>query len=296
MTAGSTVREPMTATATTRIVDRPMLMNVALSVSRCRPWRPSRSGRRAGRRGPRWRRRCRSRRACRGPWRAPRAGGGCRRASSRRRPRGRSQDRRLRDRIHRHHVADDATRPPVPKTAVTASSSGTEAAMSAPKTMNRMSRVEPRVVISAALFLRDLVGEPWAEEPVAVLLDGQRGMAPWPRRRWRQGPARRASFSGLGITLEVELDERGVLVLGDLRLGDVGDVLLGGDRLGEVGDGGLEGGIAGPWRSCSARAPSRPTSPGSRRRRGSTAALTALAVQRLGNRSASTWPRECGEP
>ena len=32
-TAGSTVSEPMTATATTRIVDRPMLMNVELSVS-----------------------------------------------------------------------------------------------------------------------------------------------------------------------------------------------------------------------------------------------------------------------
>ena len=37
MTAGSTVREPMTATATTRIVDRPMLMNVALSVSSMPP-------------------------------------------------------------------------------------------------------------------------------------------------------------------------------------------------------------------------------------------------------------------
>ena len=54
-----------------------------------------------------------------------------------------------------------------------------------------------------------------------------------------------ALFGGVGITLEVELDERGVLVLGDLRLGDVGDDLLVGDRLGDVGDGGLEGGIVG---------------------------------------------------
>ena len=40
-----------------------------------------------------------------------------------------------------------ATRPPVPNTAVTARISGTEAATSAPKTMNRMISVETRVSI-----------------------------------------------------------------------------------------------------------------------------------------------------
>ena len=72
--AGSTVNEPSTAIATTRIVaDRERGERRVARSGTCRPSRSSRSGRRSAPSAPTWRRRPRAPRARSGPRRAPRA-------------------------------------------------------------------------------------------------------------------------------------------------------------------------------------------------------------------------------
>ena len=127
--------------------------------------------------------------------------------------------------------------------AVSARMTGTEAATSAPNVSARMSSVMPND-LNCELPSSALV---WSAIDFSRLASPNCSMA-------RPGVTRGDALGGvhhgldplgggLGITLEVELDQRGAAVLGHGVAGDVGDDGLLGDRLGDVGDRGLEGGI-----------------------------------------------------